>query len=173
MKLRVAVERAWNFYIDMLAKALEDPASVHSNQNHNGCVCLSSENANWQLRARVAHTALRGREHAKATSFVFELGQKVIIAHGWQDREPPEVIIQKQLFDERDEVLWVDGIDRRPRQFHEMCIGQYCLTIMILLGWCRLEWSNHKDYECYVVLILKVNVTLLAWFSSTRPVDSY
>ena len=154
MNLRVAVERAWDAYINMLAKALEDPASVDSSKNHNGYVCLSGENANWQLCARVAHAALRGREHAKATSFVFELGQKIIVAHGWQDREPPKVI--KRMLVEKEAkkkaknkkskkqlILWLDGIDRRPRQYHEIFIGQYCLTIMILLGWCKLEWSDH------------------------------
>ena len=169
MQLRVAIERAWSFYIDMLAKALADPKSLGSSKNHNGYVCLSSEKANWQLCARVAHTALRGREHAKATSFVFELGQKVILAHGWEDREPPKVVFKKIAEIEikakkkvkknakkkiRKELqIWFDGIDRRPRQYHEMFIGQYCLSIMILLGWCRLEWSDHKDYECYVVLL--------------------
>ena len=58
MNLRVAVERAWDAYINMLAKTLEDPASVDSSKNHNGYVCLSGENANWQLCARVAHKAI-------------------------------------------------------------------------------------------------------------------
>ena len=156
---RGAKERAWTAYIDLLAETLADPASVGSSKNHNGYKCLSSEKANWQLCARVVHTALRGREHAKATSFVFELGQKVILAHGWEEREPPEVIFAMLVEKEAKQkvknevVIWLDGIDRRPRQYHEMFIGQYCLTIMILLGWCRLEWSNHKDYECYVVLV--------------------
>ena len=166
---RAAKERAWTAYIDLLAGVLANPASVGSSQNHNGYKCLSSEKANWQLCARVAHTALRGREHAKATSFVFELGQKVILAHGWEDREPPKVVFKKQVEIEikakkktkkktkkkfRKELqIWFDGIDRRPRQYHEMFIGQYCLAMMILLGWCRLEWSDHKDYECYVVLL--------------------
>ena len=95
MKFRVAVERAWNFYIDMLAKALEDPASVHSSKNQRGYDCLSDENANWQLCARVAYKALRGRHHYPATSLVFQIGSSVIEAHGWQDREPPQVIKQK------------------------------------------------------------------------------
>ena len=159
MKLRVAVERAWNFYIDMLAKALEDPASVHSSKNQRGYDCLSDENANWQLCARVAHKALRGRHHYPATSLVFQIGSSVIEAHGWQDREPPQVIKQKLVEQEskkkvkKEVAIWLDGIDRRPKQYHELFIGEYCLTIMILLGWCRLEWSNHKDYECYVVLL--------------------
>ena len=62
-KLRVAKERAWTAYIDLLAEALADPKSVGSSKNHNGYVCLHDENANWQLCARVAHTALRGRDN--------------------------------------------------------------------------------------------------------------
>ena len=148
MNLREPIYKA---QINKLAEALENPASVHSSQNQNGYVCLSGENANWLLCARVAHTALRGRHHYKATSLVFEIGRKVIIAHGWQDREPP-VSRPDELSDD-DDAVWIDGIDRRPKQFHQQCIGSYCLTVMILLGYCSLEWSNHKDYECYVVLL--------------------
>ena len=72
--------------IAKLSKALADPASVHSSKNHNGYVCLSGENASWDMCARVAYNALKGRNHAKATSFVFQLGREVIEAHGWQDR---------------------------------------------------------------------------------------
>ena len=75
MELRGAFERALEARTNMLATALEEPASVDSSKNQNGYICLSEENANWQLCARVASAALRGREHAKATSFVFELGQ--------------------------------------------------------------------------------------------------
>ena len=50
-----------------------------------------------KLCARVAYNALKGRNHAKATSFVFQLGREVIEAHGWQDREPPKVIKQKLI----------------------------------------------------------------------------
>ena len=53
-------EPIYEAQINRLAEALEDPASVHSSQNHNGYVCLSGENANWHLCARVAHKALRG-----------------------------------------------------------------------------------------------------------------
>ena len=60
MKFRVAVERAWDAYINMLAKALEDPASVDSSKNHNGYVCLSGENA---LLAADDMTTLRPAGH--------------------------------------------------------------------------------------------------------------
>ena len=146
--------------IAKLSKALADPASVHSSKNHNGYVCLSGENASWDMCARVAYNALKGRNYAKATSFVFQLGREVIEAHGWQDREPPKVIKQKLIEQEskkktkkKVKAIWLDGIDRRPRQFHEQCIGSYCLTMMILLGYCRLEWSEHKDFKCWVVLL--------------------
>jgi len=149
--------------IAKLSKALAEPASVHSSENHNGYVCLSGENASWDMCARVAYNALKGRNHVKATSFVFQLGREVIEAHGWQDREPPKVIKQKLIEKEakkktkktveKEVAIWPDGIDRRPTQFHEQCLGSYCLTIMILLGYCRLEWSEHKDYKCWVVLL--------------------
>ena len=58
MNLREAFKRAFDAYINRLAKALAEPASVHSSKNHNGYVCLSGENANWQLCARVAHKAI-------------------------------------------------------------------------------------------------------------------
>ena len=151
MKLRVAVERAFDAQIIRLAKALEEPASVHSSKNQNGYSHLSGENANWHLCARVAHTALRGRHHAKATSLVFQIGRSVIHAHGWQDREPP--VDRPEELSHRDGDPWINGIDRRPKQYHQQHIGSYCLTLMILLGYCSLEWSNHKDYECYVVLL--------------------
>ena len=83
--------------IAKLSKALAEPASVYSSKNHNGYVCLSGENASWDMCARVAYNALKGRNHAKATSFVFQLGREVIEAHGWQDREPPKVIKQKLI----------------------------------------------------------------------------
>ena len=50
--------------INKLAEALENPASVHGRRNHDGCICLSGENANWNLCAKVAHSALMGRNHA-------------------------------------------------------------------------------------------------------------
>ena len=146
--------------IAKLSKALADPASVHSSKNHNGYVCLSGENARWDMCARVAYNALKGRNHAKATSFVYQVGIEVIEIHGWQDREPPKVIKQKLIELEskgkkkrKIKAVWLDGIDRRPRQFHQQWIGSYCLTIMILLGYCRLEWSEHRDYRCWVVLL--------------------
>ena len=71
MNLREPIYKA---QINKLAETLENPPSVHNSQNQNGYVCLSSENANWQLCARVASAALRGRDHVRATSFVFELG---------------------------------------------------------------------------------------------------
>ena len=58
MNLRELFERAFDAYINRLAKTLAEPASVHSSKNHNGYVCLSGENANWQLCARVAHQAI-------------------------------------------------------------------------------------------------------------------
>jgi hypothetical protein len=146
--------------IAKLAKALADPASVHSSKNQNGYVCLSGEKASWDMCARVAYNALKGRNHAKATSFVYQVGIEVIEIHGWQDREPPKVIKQKVIELEskgkkkkKIKAVWLDGIDRRPKQLHEQCVGSYCLTIMILLGYCRLEWSEHKDYKCWVVLL--------------------
>ena len=63
MKLREPIFEA---QINKLAEALENPASVHGRRNHDGYVCLSEENANWQLCARVAHKALRGKNHYKA-----------------------------------------------------------------------------------------------------------
>ena len=39
---RAAKERAWTAYIDLLAEALADPASLDSSKNQNGYVCLSS-----------------------------------------------------------------------------------------------------------------------------------
>jgi len=146
--------------IAKLAKALAEPASVHSSKNQNGYVCLSGEKASWEMCARVAYNALKGRNHAKATSLVFQIGREVIEAHGWQDREPPKIIKQKLIEQEskkktkkKVKAVWLDGIDRRPKQFHEQCIGSYCLTIMILLDYCRLEWSEHKDYRCWVALL--------------------
>ena len=65
MKLREPIFEA---QITKLAEALQNPASVHGRRNHDGYVCLSEENANWQLCAKVAHSALMGRHHAKATS---------------------------------------------------------------------------------------------------------
>jgi hypothetical protein len=103
--------------------------------------------------ARVVYNALKGRNHAKATSFVFQLGREVIEAHGWQDREPPKVIKQKLIEQEskkkvkKEVAIWLDGIDRRPKQYHELFIGEYCLTIMILLGWCRMEWQRFIAIE--------------------------
>ena len=64
--------------IAKLAKALADPASVHSSKNQNGYVCLSGEKASWEMCARVAYNALKGRNHAKATSFVYQVGIEVI-----------------------------------------------------------------------------------------------
>ena len=83
--------------IAKLAKALAEPASVHSSKNQNGYVCLSGEKASWDMCARVAYNALKGRNHAKATSFVYQVGIEVIEIHGWQDRDPPKVIKQKVI----------------------------------------------------------------------------
>jgi len=91
MELRAAFERALEARTNMLTKALEDPATVDCSKNQNGYVCLSGENANWHLCARVASAALKGRKHVKATSFVFELGQKVITAHGRQVGTYPHI----------------------------------------------------------------------------------
>ena len=46
MKLREPLIEA---QINKLAEALQNPASVHGRRNHDGFVCLSGENANWQL----------------------------------------------------------------------------------------------------------------------------
>jgi len=130
MNLREPFERAFDAQTIRLAKALEDPASVHSSKNQRGYDCLSDENANWQLCARVAHKALRGRHHYPATSLVFQIGSSVIEAHGWQDREPPQVIKQKLVEQEskkkvkKEVAIWLDGIDRRPKQYHELFIGE-------------------------------------------------
>jgi hypothetical protein len=56
-----------------LAKALANPASVHSTKNHHGYICLNGENSSWDMCARVAYNAPKGRNHAKATSFVSQL----------------------------------------------------------------------------------------------------
>ena len=144
-------EPIYKAQINRLAQVLENPASVYSSRNHNGYVCLSGENANWHLCAQVAHKALRGRHHYKATSLVFQIGRAVINAHGWQNRPPPVQRPNELAF--RDGEEWIDGIDRRPKQAHEQFIGAYCLSLMILLGWCRLAWSDHKDYECEVVML--------------------
>ena len=142
-------EPIYEAQINRLAEVLETPSIVHSSKNHDGYVCLSGEKANWHLCARVAHTALR--HHAKATSLVFQIGRSVIHAHRWHERETP--VSRPESLSRRDGAVWIDGIDRRPRQFHQQCIGAYCLSMMILLGYCKLEFSNHKDYECYVVLL--------------------
>lgn len=92
-----------------------------------------------------------GRHHAKATSFVFQLGRNVIRAHAWHEREAP--VPRPEVLVDYDDAVWIDGIDRRPKQYHQQCIGAYCLSIMNLCGFCRLEWSKHKDYKCWVVLL--------------------
>ena len=54
MKLREPIFEA---QITKLAEALQNPASVHGRRNHDGYTCLSGENANWHLCARVAHSS--------------------------------------------------------------------------------------------------------------------
>jgi len=61
MKLREPIFEA---QIIKLAEASQNPASVHGRRNHDGYICLSGGNANWQLCAKVAHSALKGRHHA-------------------------------------------------------------------------------------------------------------
>ena len=50
-------ELEFEVQINKLAEALQNPASVHGRRNHDGYVCLSEENANWHLCARVAHSS--------------------------------------------------------------------------------------------------------------------
>ena len=51
MKLREPIFEA---QIIRLAEALQNQASVHGRRNHDGYICLSGENANWNLCAIVA-----------------------------------------------------------------------------------------------------------------------
>ena len=51
-------EPIYKAHIAKLAKALENPASVDSSKNQNGYVCLSGENASWEMCARVAYLSL-------------------------------------------------------------------------------------------------------------------
>jgi hypothetical protein len=42
------------------------------------------------------------------------------------------------------------GIDKRPKQYHEQCIGQYVMPQMIRLGYCSIDWSS--DEGCFVMI---------------------
>ena len=102
MKLREPIFEA---QINKLAEALQNPASVHGRRNHDGYACLSEENANWHLCARVALSALMGRHHAKATSLVFQIGRAVIRAHAWHEREAP--VPRPEVLAEYDDAVWI------------------------------------------------------------------
>ena len=67
-----------------LAEILETPTLTGATRQNLGWINLSEENADWSLCARVAVDAIQGRHHYPATSLVFQIGQQIISAHGWQ-----------------------------------------------------------------------------------------
>jgi hypothetical protein len=134
-----------------LARVLETPSLGGSSEQHNGWIALSQGGANWMLAAQKVVNALQGAHHAKATGFTFRVGRAVIRAHAWYDRPPhyrnppdPDKVDDAQYMAERE---------RRARQYQEQDIGSYCVAQAIRQGFCSLDYSNHKDFGCAVILL--------------------
>ena len=132
-----------------LAEVLETPSLTGATRQNLGWVNLNEENADWSLCARVGVDLIQCRNHSPATSLVFQLGREIIYAHAWHDREPPQRI-PPELTRYPSAGNWHMGIDKRPKRYHEQCIGQYVMAQMIRLGYCTIDWSS--DDDCYVML---------------------
>jgi len=74
---------------------------------------------------RVATVALQQlSEHAKATAWCFDTAAAVCLAENWE-------LNQRERFK----------------------VGTFLLHQMVLMGLCELEFSDHANYKCYVIVI--------------------
>jgi len=74
---------------------------------------------------RVATVALRQlSEHAKATAWCFDTAAAVCLVENWE-------LTQQERFK----------------------VGTFLLHQMVLMGLCELEFSDHANYKCYVIVI--------------------